>query len=542
MKKSQIIFGLFKLLAPLLHIMIITILLGVMGYILAAAVTVSGAMIVLERLQLYEASAAVLILIMFISAVSRGSARYIEQKSGHYIAFKELAMIRDKVFLALRRLAPAKLSERGQGDLCSIVTSDIEQLEVFYAHTVAPVMIALITSLISAAFICSYSIYGGLTALIFYIVIGVVIPVSTAKIGNNSAKEARKELADINDYFLESLRGIEISVQYNNIQNRHERILKKTKAICDKQKKIKYHEGIASALTGTLVVCGIIICFAVSYISSGELGEALVSAVALSATYGPVIALSNLSATLTQTFASGERVLKLLVEEPCVNEIENGRVPEFNNIEVRDVSFGYNGTKVLDNVNLKAEKNEIIGIVGASGCGKSTLLKLMMRFWECDEGNIYISDTDINSINSDHLKRLEGFMTQSTDLFRGTIIDNIKIGNKYADEAAVTDACKKASIHDFIMTLPNGYKTEVGELGDKLSAGEKQRIGLARAFLHDSALLLLDEPTANLDAMNEGIILKSISLEKERTVIISSHRKSTTSICDIVYGFSKTVI
>ncbi len=268
-----------------------------------------------------------------------------------------------------------------------------------------------------------------------------------------------------------------------------------------------------------------------------NLSNILIPTIAMASSFGPVIALSNLSNNLFMTLASGERVLNLLAEKPIVEEVYDGEKGlEFNGLECENVCFDYEGEEILNNYNLEIEPNKIIGISGKSGSGKSTLLKLFMRFWDIKEGNLKISGSNIKDINTDSLRDIESYVTQDTSIFKDTIENNIKIADKNATREEVIEACKKASLHDFIMSLSNGYDTNVGELGDTLSGGEKQRIGIARSFLHKASFMLLDEPTSNLDSLNEAVILKSVKdNSKDRTVVLVSHRLSTLNIADKVY-------
>lgn len=262
----------------------------------------------------------------------------------------------------------------------------------------------------------------------------------------------------------------------------------------------------------------------------------LLATIAMMGSFGPVTALSSLSNNLNQTLASGERVLSLLEEEPMVEESEGGADISFEGASVEDVTFAYDEEVILKDCNINMKQGKVIGICGKSGCGKSTLLKLLMRFWDVNKGNIKISEENVKEIPTKTLRNTQSYVTQETELFHDSIANNIAIGKQGAAREEIIKAAQKASIYDMIMSLPNGYDTEVGELGDTLSGGEKQRIGIARAFLHDSPMLLLDEPTSNLDSLNEGIILKSLKEEsKGRTVVLVSHRESTVGIADDVY-------
>lgn len=527
------------LVKPLLHIMLLAIILGAAGYLCAISLTILGVKAMVE-------GSGKLFALMMIFAVMRGVLHYIEQYCNHFIAFKLLAIIRNKVFSALRRLCPAKLEKRDKGNLISVITTDIELLEVFYAHTISPIVIAFITSLIMTIFIGYHNIYAGILALAGYITVGVIIPVINGKRGGNTGLLYRNQFGDLNSYMLDCLRGLDETIQYNQGDNREEKLVNESDKLGGYQKKLNGFEGTQRAITNIAILAfsfGMVLLTAYLWKEKQiEFEQMIICIVSMMGSFGPVVALSNLSNNLNQTLASGERVLALLEEEPVVYEIERSSEAVCDNIsnenaidsiEVKNISFAYESRKIFDNFSVDFKTGEINGIWGESGCGKSTLLKLLMRFWNVDNGTIVINGEDINKIPTCDLRKLESYMTQQTYLFNDTISNNIAIANENATKDEIIEAAKKASIHDFIISLPNGYDTNVGELGDSLSGGEKQRIGLARVFLHDAPLILLDEPTSNLDSLNEGIILKSLREQQgEKTVILVSHRKSTMNVVD----------
>ncbi len=541
----SIIGRLIVLIGPLMIIMIITILMGVLGFLCSTFITVFGgfALLSIVGVSSFMNIHTILILIIVL-AFFRGILRYGEQLSGHYIAFKLLALLRDKVFKALRRLSPAKLEGKDKGNLISLITSDIELLEVFYAHTIAPVSIAVITSFMMAVFVGTYNIiFAGIAALA-YLTVGFIIPVVNSPVGRQHGREYRKSFGRLSSYLLESLSGMKESIQYCWGKKRLEEINSITVEMDQSQEALKMHEGVTKAVTDTTILgFSLLILFTGLYLKAkGETGfeGVLIPTIALFSSFGPVVALSSLSNNLLQVFASGERVLDILDEHPQVEEVTEGEDVKFEDISCDKISFAYQQERILDNVNLQISKNSITGIMGKTGSGKSTLLKLIMRFWDVEKGMVKISGHDIRKINTKTLRTLMSFVTQDTFLFNDTIEENIKMGKKNISEKEVAVAAKKASIHDFIISLPNGYKTNVGELGDRLSGGERQRIGIARAFLHNAPLMLLDEPTSNLDSLNEAIILKSLREQKEnKTMIIVSHRNSTMSIADRVYHMEK---
>ena len=536
----RIMAELIGLIAPLMHVMILAITTGVLGFLCAISITIFGGYAILTYLGLDSLFTIKTIFItVLVLAASRGILHYIEQLSNHYIAFKLLALIRDKVFKALRKLSPAKLEGRDKGNLIALITSDIELLEVFYAHTISPIAIGILTSLIMTVFIGSFNIILGAIAFLGYFTIGFIIPYFSSKFGKNDGMAYRNDFGKLNSYFLDSLWGIKEILQFGYGEKRIQNIESKTDDLMDLNKKLKKYEGIISGLTTSAVSLFTLAVLIVSIMISKEsnFAKIIIPTIAMASSFGPVIALSNLSNNLFMTLASGERVLNLLAEKPIVEEVYEGKKDiSFNGVQCEDVYFDYEGENILNDYNLEIEPNKIIGISGKSGSGKSTLLKLFMRFWDIKKGNIKISNTDIKDINTDKLRDMESYVTQETSIFKDTIENNIKIADKNATHEEVVEACKKASLHDFIMSLPNGYDTNVGELGDTLSGGEKQRIGIARSFLHKAPFILLDEPTSNLDSLNEAVILKSIKDNSEnRTVVLVSHRLSTLNIADKVY-------
>lgn len=532
---------LIGLVAPLLHIMLLAVLMGVAGYLCAIFITVLGGWALLDALGLPAPLGVTAALALAAACgVLRGVLRYAEQRSNHYIAFKLLAHIRDRVFTALRRLAPAKLEGREKGELISVITSDIELLEVFYAHTISPIAIAVAVSVIMTAFLWTYHPLLGLLALLGYLTVGAAIPLLTSRLGRNAGVEARKGFGGLNAYFLDSLRGLRESIQYGTGEARRRAVADRTDALDDTQRKLKDVEGVITGVTGAAILLFSLAMLAASLglYGLGAVGFAgvLIPTVAMMSSFGPVTALSSLSNNLFLTLASGDRVLDLLEETPQVEEVRGGKEVSFTGAECREVDFSYGAEPILDGVSIAFPKGRIVGISGRSGSGKSTLLKLLMRFWDVDGGAAELSGTDVRELDTACLRDLESYVTQETVLFHDTIENNIKIGNLSATRAQVEAAAKKAALHDFIMSLPQGYDTNVGELGDTLSGGERQRIGVARAFLHDAPFLLLDEPTSNLDSLSEGIILKALREEGAgRTIVLVSHRASTMGVADAVY-------
>ena len=549
----SIMLSLITLVKPLLLIMLLAIVLGTLGYLCAIFLTILASQIILHGLVL-EGYIAVqntwlsqtptnkIMTIMVVIAVLRGVLHYVEQYCNHFIAFKLLAIIRHKVFVALRKLCPAKLEGKDSGNLISIITTDIELLEVFYAHTISPIAICILTTIIMVCFISSYHIELGLIALVGYVIVGVVIPMINSKLGKDYGMEFRNEFGELNSFVLDSLRGLEETIQYHVGDKRKEELSNRSKKLADKQKYLSDKEGLQRSCTNaTILIFSLIMLFvSISLYDKGQVGfDAVITCtVAMMGSFGPTVALSNLSNNLNQTLASGERVLSLLEEKPIIEEIagEYEQSNKFSGASANHVTFAYDHEVILDDYSIQIEPGKITGIHGASGSGKSTLLKLLMRFWDVNQGEVIVDNHNVKEIPTKALRNLESYVTQETHLFHDSIANNISIAKEDATREEIIEAAKKASIHDFIMSLPNGYDTEVGELGDTLSGGEKQRIGIARAFLHDSELVLLDEPTSNLDSLNEGIILKSLKeASNKKTVVLVSHRESTMNVCDTVY-------
>ena len=558
----QIMGSLIGLVKPLLHIMLAAIILGTLGYLCAIFLTILAGQVIVHGLLTGAAGMTVpvdnmwlvltpvktIITVMIVIAVLRGILHYVEQYCNHFIAFKLLAIIRHKVFAALRKLCPAKLEGRDKGNLISIITTDIELLEVFYAHTISPIAIATLTSIIMVIFIGRYHWMAGVLALAAYLIVGVAIPMWNGKRGSQKGMEFRTNFGELNSFVLDSLRGLDETIQYGQGEKRKEQMSERSKNLAGMQESLSKMEGSQRSFTNMVILLASfgMLALTIWLYAKGEMGfeGILTCTIAMMGSFGPVVALSSLSNNLNQTLASGERVLSLLEETPLVEEIPGdvetsgaeSKEHGFTGAEAENVTFAYGEEVILDNYSLKLQPGKITGIHGASGSGKSTLLKLLMRFWDVQDGSVSVDGTDVRKIQTKHLRDMESYVTQETHLFHDSIANNIAIAKPGASREEIMEAAKKASIHDFIMTLPKGYDTEVGELGDTLSGGEKQRIGIARAFLHECPLILLDEPTSNLDSLNEGIILKSLKESaKKKTVVLVSHRVSTMNVADVVY-------
>lgn len=539
----QIMKRLIVELKPLAPIMGITIFMGVLGFLAAISIASFGAVALGSYIgDITFISFKGAIIVMSISALLRGFLRYGEQLSGHYIAFKILYILRDKIFTVLRKLAPAKLEGKEKGNLIALITSDIELLEVFYAHTIAPISIAIITNSIISIILFNIRPIFGVLAVIFFLIVGFVIPYVSSSFAKEAGVNYRNIFGESNNYVLDSLRGLKEVLLFKNGEERLNKINENSIKLNKSLDKIKGHEGIIRATTDITIMIAILtfVILGTSEYLSGNISftTAIVSIVIIASSFGPVVALSNLSNTLLQTFACAERIFALLDEKPQVEEVRGKNDIQGKDIEYKNVSFSYPNRKesIFKNTSLNIRKGEKIALIGESGIGKSTFIKLIMRFWDVNSGDIKLDNIDIKDVNTESLRNSQTLVSQETYLFNESIRENIKVGNEDASESDIIEAAKKASIHDFILSLPKGYDTKVSELGGNLSSGERQRIGLARAFLKDSEVLILDEPTSNLDALNEGEILKAINENcKEKTIILISHRKSTTAICDKVY-------
>lgn len=538
----KIMMSLIVLVKPLLGFMVLAVAMGVAGFLCAIFIPVFGGYAMLDVLKLpVPVSAGTAFACVLVFALLRGFLRYAEQACNHFIAFKLLALIRDQVFRALRRLCPAKLEGRDRGNLISVITSDIELLEVFYAHTISPALIAALMTVIMTIYIGSYHWILGAIALAAYLVIGLIVPVLVSKKSGNSGEIFRGRSGELSSFVLDSLRGLKESIQYHTGEARLRELNGRTDGLSAEEEKMKLRAGWNMASVNTLIYLFdfAALAAALALYARGETGfdAVLIPLIAMMSSFGPVVALANLGSTLQNTLAAGSRVLDILEETPEVEEISGREATSFAGAQALHVGFSYGGERILSDVSVDLPQNRVVGITGRSGSGKSTLLKLLMRFWETKQGDIRISGRNINTVNTADLRNIESYVTQETHLFHDSIANNVRIARTDASLEEIVEACKKASVHEFIESLPRGYDTPVGELGDTLSGGERQRIGLARAFLHDAPMLLLDEPTSNLDSLNEAVILKSLHEAREgRTVVLVSHRKSTMRIADQVYS------
>ena len=542
MKRSglNVMARLIGLVRPMLGFMLLAIAMGLLGNLSATFITVFGGYAILYVLHPeWSMSLGWVFAAVLLFALVRGFLRYAEQSCNHFIAFKLLALIRDKVFGALRRLCPAKLEGKDKGDLISVITSDIELLEVFYAHTISPICIAFLFCLMMVLFIGRIHTALGVLALSAYAVVGIVIPLVTSKRSGDDGIQFRSSAGKLSAFVLDSLRGLPETVQYGQGRKRLAEMDAQTDALSQTEAHMKRTAGKnTAAVNTTILLFDLAMLFLSAHLAGFE--GCLIATLAMMSSFGPVVSLAALGATLQNTFAAGNRVLDILDESPVAPDVTGKTNVEFHGAAAENVSFSYGGEQILEDLSLSIPEGKVIGITGRSGSGKSTLLKLFMRFWPVTEGKVTVSGKSVDEINTENLRDMESFVTQQTHLFHDSIRKNLCIAKLDATEGEIIAACKKASVHDFIMGLPKGYDTEVGELGDTLSGGERQRLGLARAFLHNAPFLLLDEPTSNLDSLNEAVILKALQTEcQEKTVILVSHRKSTMGIADTVYSVER---
>lgn len=528
---------------PLLPVMALAIVLGVLGFLAAIFLTVFAAYGLLNAAGSWGVvPLGVACALVAVCGVVRGPLRYGEQLCNHYLAFKILALVRDKVFGKMRTLAPAKLEGRDKGDLVSLLTGDIELLEVFYAHTLSPAAIALVVSVVMVAFTATLSPLLAAYAAFSYAVVGIAVPWISSKASGTGGREVREAIGSMNAFVLDSLRGLRETLQFGRADDRALELACRMSDLAKVEGRLKDRAAVAMAATGAVVLAldmGMLLV-AMHLANGGTIafGPAAIACAAFMSSFGPVIAVANLGSTLQQTLASGARVLDVLDESPQTVEIEDGvSLDGFSGAMASHVDFSYGDACVLSDVELSIQPGQVVRIAGRSGSGKSTLLKLFMRFWDVSSGAIEVSGRDVRRVATASLRQVEGFMTQETHLFAGTVRDNLAFAKPGASDEEIMAACEKASIAGFVRRLPAGLDTQVGELGDALSGGERQRLGLARVFLHDAPFVLLDEPTSNLDALNEAAVLRALADNRAgKTVLLVSHRPSAAAIADATYS------
>ena len=555
----SIIWRMMGLVRPLAGWLVLAVALGSIGMLTAAFVPAFGALGLMAALGRNALGLGLIAACAACAAcgIARGPLHYGEQLCNHYIAFRLLAHIRDLVFGALRQLAPAKLEGRGKGELVSLVTSDIELLEVFYAHTISPIAIALVCTVVFEGFLLAVSPELAGIALVAYAVLGVLLPLTSAKACGTIGRQSREGAGKLGAFVLDSLRGASETIQFAGGADRSRALGKLTERVGAVDARLKRRQAASEAVADALILAANLVMLerALQLVSAGtiDFAAAFVAVFTFVSSFGSVMAVSRLGASLQETLASGARVLDLLDEQPQCAEVADEQDVEFAGAAAEHVSFSYAGgvdaggagatgqvandtatSLILDDVTCTFAPGTMTCIMGRSGSGKSTLLKLLMRFWDPTAGTITVSGVDARHINTASLRSHEAYMTQDTHLFCGTVRENLLVARSDASDAELLDACRSASLTALIDRLPQGLDTPVAELGDSLSGGERQRIGLARIFLNDAPFILLDEPTSALDALNEAAVMQTVDELKRRgkTIVLVSHRASTCAFAD----------
>ena len=527
-ERKTLLQDLLGLVKPLKIQMCFAILFGLSGHVFASLIPGLGSLYFGKIYMGENIKLKNILILLLILAILRALFKYIEQLFNHYVAFKTLAIIRDLVFKSLIRLCPAKMDTKDKGQLISIITSDIELLEVFYAHTISPVLIAFFHTLIFFIILLKINVKYGICLLIFHIILGVIVPVITEKLGKKVGESQRKNLSNLNSSILESFKGIKEIINFSRQEQRFEEIGKLTRDLNRSSKKLSKNMGNNFSISSSLIILAdlIFILIGSNLYKNGQVNfvNLIFPITIFISSFGPTSALASLGNNLVLTFACGKRVMGILKEKAEVEEIKNKKDISYENIDLKNIEFSYDETELIKNFNLSGKLNEIIGLQGKSGCGKSTILKLIMRFFDPKKGEIFLNSENIKNINSKNLR------------------ENLLIAKEDAKEEELIEETKKANIYDFIESLEKGFDTEIVKDKTLLSTGQIQRLALARIFLRDSKLYILDEPTANIDAYNEGIILKSLYKEKDnKTIFISSHRKSTLRICDRIINMERSI-
>lgn len=552
----SIMWRMMGLVRPLAGWLVLAVALGSIGMLTAAFVPAFGAFGLMAALGHNALGLGLVASCAACAAcgITRGPLHYGEQLCNHYIAFRLLAHIRDLVFGALRQLAPAKLEGRGKGELVSLVTSDIELLEVFYAHTISPIVIALVCTAVFEGFLLAVSPELAGIALVAYAVLGVLLPLVSAKACGTTGRQSREGAGKLGAFVLDSLRGASETIQFAGGADRSRVLGELTEQVGAVDARLKRRQAASEATADALILVANLVMLgrALQLVAAGtiDFAAAFVAVFTFVSSFGSVMAVSRLGASLQETLASGARVLDLLDEQPQCAEVTDGQNVEFAGAAAEHVSFSYVGgagaddagqaagetaaSLILDDVTCTFAPGTMTCIMGRSGSGKSTLLKLLMRFWDPTAGAITVSGVDARRINTASLRSHEAYMTQDTHLFCGTVRENLLVARADATDAELLDACQSASLTALIDRLPQGLDTPVAELGDSLSGGERQRIGLARIFLNDAPFILLDEPTSALDALNEAAVMQAVDELKRRgkTIVLVSHRASTCAFAD----------
>ncbi|EBH4261061.1 ABC transporter ATP-binding protein [Listeria monocytogenes] len=533
MSEWTVIRWLLKFVKPLRGKMILAILLGIISNLSVILISLIGAYGILAVILAQPLNPYKWLFVMVGCGVLRGVARYLEQYLNHDIAFRLLAIIRERIFSTLRKLGPARLSGKKSGDLITAITSDVEALEVFFAHTISPVFIALGTTIATVGFLGMYDTGLALILLLGQILVGVVLPMISYKRNKKIGTAYQTEFVGLNQAVMENIASLQDIFQFKLGEARLANLTDRGETL-NKQYQKRLRQGSELQILGEWVLIGTAtLILVLGSFWQLPLETILIGTVLSLSSFGSVLALNALGTALLTTFASGKRLYALTEEKPVVTFNGPLELTDFESAELNKVCFSHDGKKaILNELSLDLPKGKWLGIGGESGSGKSTLVKLLMRYWDPD-GEVNFNNQPLPKITASSLHQIEGVMEQSTFLFEDTIGNNIRLGKKAATLDEVKVAARKAAIDKWIETLPEGYDTKIGGQARNLSDGERQRIGLARLFLHDAPLLLLDEPTSNLDYINEQAILNTLRSEiQDKTVLVISHRKTTLDLAE----------
>lgn len=536
-KNTQVINWLLSFVKPLSLKMSGAVLLGIISNLSVIGITFLGLKEMFAILSGDTNSVMKTFWLLILCGVIRGVARYMEQYLNHDIAFSLLANVRSSIFKVLRKLGPAKLSGKNSGDMITAITTDVEALEVFFAHTISPVFIAIGTSLVLVSYLLTNHLYLGLILLLGHLFVGVFVPVISYKQHEKTGSVYQETFVSLNQQVIENVDSIrdinQFSLEEEKLASLHEAGEKLNQ---EYQKKLKQSSKIQILSEFGVIGTTILMILVGTQLDLSVSQQVTTSIITLSS-FGSVLALSGLGNALLSTFASGKRLFALVNEEPNVvfNSDKQQHKNEFNDLVIENLSFSYDEKQILANLNINLEKGVTLGIGGESGKGKSTLLKLLMRYFDPNQGRILFDKTNLKDYSETELHSLESVMEQKTFIFADTIKNNISLKNEIISQEDIEKAAEAASLSEWIESLPDKYETKIGGQNRGVSDGEKQRIGLARVFLHDAPLLLLDEPTSSLDYLNEQKILHTIKhISEGKTTIVVSHRESTLNIADKV--------
>ncbi|MDT0090418.1 ABC transporter ATP-binding protein [Listeria marthii] len=533
MSEWAIIRWLLKFVRPLRGKMILAILLGIISNLSVIMISLIGAYGILAVILQQPLNPYKWLLVMVGCGVVRGLARYAEQYLNHDIAFRLLAIIRERIFATLRKLGPARLSGKKSGDLITAITTDVEALEVFFAHTISPVFIAVGTTIATVGFLATYDIGLALILLLGQILVGVVLPMISYSRNKKIGTAYQKEFVGLNQAVMENIASLQDIFQFKLAEERLAKLTGRGEKLNEQYQK-RLRQGSELQILGEWALIGTAtLILVLGSFWQLPLETVLIGTVLSLSSFGSVLALNALGTALLTTFASGKRLYTLTEEKPVVTFNGQLELTDFESAELEKVRFSHDGKQpILNDLSLELPKGKWLGIGGESGSGKSTLVKLLMRYWDPD-GQVRLNNQALPEITESSLHQMEGVMEQSTFLFEDTLGNNIRLGKKEATLEEVKEAAQKAALDKWIETLPEGYETIIGGQSRNLSDGERQRIGLARLFLHNAPLLLLDEPTSNLDYINEQAILNTLRSEiQDKTVLVISHRRTTLALAE----------